>query len=432
MILGFGKKRIDDDDEEVELVMFQGALNGKEANLAANARLAEAGLIPAKEIVTDALSRRADTIRIEPKGATAAVSLLIDGIAYPGGKLPKQQALAITQIMKLLSGLEIKQRKKRQEGGIKAEFSDTPYEIRVESTPVSGGAERLLIRSRNLNEALNTPEELGFPEEMRTTIREKTGGNKGMVMVCGPPRSGSTTTAFGVLRSVDSYIYTIYSFRDTSSREVSNIVPFEALEGDDLDETFQRCIRVEANIIFLDPITDAETAKVVLKRSNEVSLISEIVAKDAAAGIVQWNKWIEDPQAVSEGLSLMISQKLIRTLCPECKEAFRPNAKLLAKVGLSEDLKTLYRKPRPPEQPSRHDPDPCEKCGDIGYIGRAAMFEMIEMTPTMRELVATNPTPDAVRKQARIDGMRSIQKDGLRLVEEGKTSLEELQRVMKS
>ena len=136
MIFGFGKRTDeseDDEEEDIEYVLFQGALNGREANLGANARLAQAGLIPSKEIVTDALLRRADLLRIEPKGDRALTQISIDGIAYPGSRLSKQQGHAVTQMMKLLSGLDVQVRGKPQSGGIRAELQGTKYELRVTS-----------------------------------------------------------------------------------------------------------------------------------------------------------------------------------------------------------------------------------------------------------------------------------------------------------
>ena len=167
MIFGFGKKNDepedDEDEEEIDYVLFQGALNGREANLGANARLAQAGLIPTKEIITDALLRRADQLRIEPKGDRALTQLSIDGIAYPGSRLSKQQGHAVTQMMKLLSGLDIQLRQKPQSGGIRAELQGTKYELRVTSTPVAQGAERLTVKIRNLDLRRKRPRRSAFP-----------------------------------------------------------------------------------------------------------------------------------------------------------------------------------------------------------------------------------------------------------------------------
>ena len=147
MIFGFGRKNDDDDDddddeEEIEYVLFQGALNGVEPDMKGNAKLVQAGLLRAKELVSDALSRRAEMVRLEPKGQFAVSTMYVDGVPFPGAKIPAPAALAITQMLKLLAGLDVKERTKPQSGGIKAQLEEIKYEIRIDTTPIPGG-ERL-------------------------------------------------------------------------------------------------------------------------------------------------------------------------------------------------------------------------------------------------------------------------------------------------
>ncbi|MBW3539294.1 MAG: Flp pilus assembly complex ATPase component TadA [Planctomycetes bacterium] len=433
MIFGFGRRADDadlDEEEEVEHVQFLGPLSGAEVNLGQNARLAEAGLLPAKELVTDALLRRADRIRIEPKGNVAAVSLFVDGKPYPGGRLSKQQGLAVTQMLKLLAGLNIKERTKRQSGGLKAELEEVPYELGVESSPLGEGAERLSVTIRNLKQKLDTPEALGFSDDMRAKIRTSAALKRGLILVCGPPYSGVTTTTYAVVRTVDAYIYNIYSIAGTGTRELSHITETEIKEGDDLPTTIQRIRRMEADALFLDPLRDAETVKTLFAEREKMCYISEFPAKDAAHGILQLMKWTGDPKLVVDGLSLIISQKLIRTLCKDCREAYRPNPKIVQKVGLPPETKVLYRPPQP--DPEDQEYQPCTTCGETGYIGRAGLYELIELTDEMKQfLLSGSPTPQSIKQQARKLGMQSLQQEGLRLVAEGRTSLEELQRAFK-
>ena len=131
---------------------------------------------------------------------------------------------------------------------------------------------------------------------------------------------------------------------------------------------------------------------------------------------------------MAAGLKGIISQKLIRVLCEDCRLAFKPKPEFLKKLGLAEDVPALYRKP--PDQ-QEGGMDQCEKCGSMGYFGRTGMFELIEMTDGMRELIAGKPDASAIRSQMKKDKMVTLQQDGLRLVAEGRTSLEELQRVFK-
>lgn len=430
MIFKFGRKDddFDEEEEEVELVLFQGAVNGKKANLSANARLVQAGLVPAKELVTDAMARRADTIRLDPKGERCNVILSVDGINYPGGRFPRQRGLAITQMLKLLAGLDIKVRDKPQRGGIVSEYQEKEYEIGIESSPVGGGAERLLVKIDAMDAGLDTPEELGMPEELREKIRELSSQRSGVLLACGPPRSGVTTTSFGMLRGVDAYLFSIYSIGDFGRRPMKNITPFEREEGEELDTSFQRCARMEADVVYINPIRSAEVAKTVFKWQEQITVLAEMTAPDCGGGIQRLVEWVGAPQAVAEGMRLIVSQKLVRTLCPACRQAFRPNPKLLSRVGLPKDTKVLYRRRQPDEE---GDVEPCRKCGDLGFFGRAAMFEFIEFTEPIKKLVAGGASRDEIKAAAREAGMLTLQKDGLRLVAEGKTSLDELKRAFR-
>lgn len=423
----------DDEEEEVELVLFQGALNGKEPNMKENQRLVQAGLNPAKELVTDGLSRRAETIRVEPKGERSQVAFLVDGMPYAGGKLTKPQGLAITQMLKLLAGLDIKVRNQAQVGGLKAQWNELPYELIVQTKPQQDGSELLTIKTRPLKNQILSPDELGMADTLKKKIREWTSQHKGLSLSVGAPNTGVTTTAFGMLKGVDCYMFQIHTLRDFGTREVNNVTPYKANAEDNLEQTLMRVVRVESDCVFLDPVLDAETAKTVFSIQDKIALLSEMPAKDCASAIVQLVQWVGDPSVVANGLMGIINTKLIRRICPECKQAYRPNPKLLAKVGLPADTKTLYRKPvaTENERGEVEEPDPCEKCNDTGYFGRIGIFEHIEMSDGIKECIIGGGDANAIRTLARKEGMTTFSKDALRHVAKGITSLEELQRVFK-
>ncbi len=428
MVFGWGKREEEeDDDEEIELVLFQGALNGVQPNMKENARLVSAGLIPAKELVSNGLSRRAGSIRIDPKGERSQVTFIIDGMAFPGDRVSKIEGQAITQVMKLLAGLDIKERKKPQQGGLKAEFEDLKYELQIIAQPVDGG-ERLTVRCTNLKVKLDTPTDLGFTEEFRMRMRLMA-QKKGVFLIVGPPGSGVSTLKFVIVRGVDCFTHQIFTVGDTG-KKLDNVTVFKPNAGDSLSATLMRIFRVDGDIIAIPDMKDATVAKSAFEELEYASLISEINAKDPPAAIVQVLEWVGDPALVARGLNGLIMQKLIRALCPDCRQAYRPNKAFLKKVGLPEDLKVLYRKPKFEED--EPEPDPCDKCGDLGYFGQIPMFEVLEMTDEMRALVATNPDASAIKSQARKEKMLTVQQDALRLVAEGKTSLEEVQRVFKA
>lgn len=434
MVFGFGRRdeeeeEEEEDEEEVELVMFQGALNGKQPNMQANARLVQAGLIHAKELLTDAIQRRAEMIRVEPKGERAQTALVIDGIAYPGPRYPKQQAFAITQVMKLLSGLDIQERKLPQSGGVKTTLAEETYEVQVATSPGEGGAERLVIKSRNVKSKLDTPADLGISDAVKSKIRALC-SKKGLFCIVGPPNSGTSTTRFAVARGLDTYLHQIFTIGETGGRRLDNITAFQKNEGDTLEQTLGRVLRVDADIVILDPLT-AESVPIIWKFIDRAAFVTEFAAKDTAFAVPTLIKWVGDGQQVADGLNGIMTQKLVRLLCSDCRQAYRPNPMFLKKVGLPPETKVLYRQPKDGDEETEDD-GPCGKCGGSGYFGRVAMFELLEVTDGMKPIIAKGGDPAALKAQMRSEGQLTLQKDGLRLVAEGKTSLEELQRVFKT
>ena len=433
MIFGlFGKKgrqEEPEDEEEIDPVRFLGAMNGKDANLAANQRLADLGLVPAKDLMTDGLSRRAELIRIDPKGPVGVVNFAVDGIIYPGPKLPKAEALAITQMLKLLAGLDIKERKASQSGGIKCEFDGKAFQLMITSVGVADG-ERLIVKVVDPNVKLEMPQEIGMSEDLRKKVRAVLSSRKGVFFVVGPPSSGTSTTLYAVLRGVDTYMLSVFTLGDTGGRKLHNITPFDAIMGDNLATTLQRIARVEGHLVLTEPVKGPDQIKQLWEKQDQIGLITEFAAKDAVHGVVQIMDWLGDPNAAAEGLTGVLSQKLIRMLCADCKQAYRPNPEFLKKAGLPAGITNLYRKPATDELPD--DAPVCEKCGGVGFYGRTAMFEFIEMTDGMKQVIKEKGDANLIRTQMKRDKMLTLQQDALRLVAEGKTSLDEVQRVFRA
>jgi type IV pilus assembly protein PilB len=431
MVFGFGgkKKRVEEEEPEIEHVKFLGPFNGVEPNLAANAKLVEAGLVRAKDLISDALSRRAEQLRIEPKGPQAVVGLMVDGVPYPSGRLSKQEALAVTQMLKLLGGMDIKNRKAAQSGGMKAEFEGKKFDLHLKTEPVED-AERLTLKAINQGLKLESWKEIGMSEELKNKVRTICEGH-GVLLLAGPSNSGVTTTVFAVLRSLDAYLYSIQTACDLGGRTLHNINAFAVNTEDSLGQTIQRTIRSETNVLLIPPLSDANLAKEAYSKAEDIMLLAEFQAKDIPAAVSQLIEWLGDAKLAADWTRGILSTKLVRTLCPGCKQAYKPNPQFLQKAGLPETVTVLYRKPQPAknEQGQLVEPEPCKKCGNIGYFGRTGLFEFLEMTEEMKQLIATKPDAAAIRAQMKKEKMLVFQQDGLRQVADGKTSLEELQRV---
>lgn len=438
MVFGFGKKNVaadddDEDEEEPEYVLFQGATNGKDANLDENKKLVAAGLTAAKELVSDALARRSEVMKLDPQPDRAVVTFNVDGLRRPGPKFPLPRGNAITQVLKLLAGLDITVKDKPQVGGIKASFKDVKLEITIKVTPGKGG-ELLTVMYRNLKLVRKNPEDIGAPEGLKKLIKDHAATRTGLILFAGMPESGVTTTALCLLRSVDVYLYQCVILGSLGTREVQNVPVFKPEEGHTLDTTIDRIKRNEGDLIYFEHLNNAERAKVAMRRASDLAIVSEITALDAADGIMKLIDMAGGDRALAcSNLRCVISHKLIRKLCGKCKEAFRPSPKLLTQVGLSDELKTLYRKPEPPEPDPKTGelPDPCSSCDDIGFRTRVAIFESINITDSVKEVILSGGDAAAIRSQARKEKQLTFQTDALRLIADGTTGLEELQRVFK-
>lgn len=442
MIFGFGRKsekakKVEAEDEEEVVVLFQGAVNGNNPDLSANPRLVQAGLVPTKQLVSDALATRADMIRLDPKGQVVASSVFVDGAPMAPTRLSSQQGLAIGQMLKLLAGLDIKVRDKPQAGGIKAEYKGKVYELRINTQPVEGGAERLILRVIDPKLVLEKPKELGFPDSIVEKVRGLGAERSGLVLAAGPPFSGVTTLKIGLVRCTDAYIYSIYCLDMFDGRELSYVKMFPALPEDDLTKTMQRALREDADVITVAPLNDAATAQSVLEFSKKAAIISDMQARDSAEAIVRLVQMTKNSQLVAEQLKLVLSQMFIRQLCKKCRRAFRPNPTLLKKVGLPPETRVLYRPAIAGAQLKEDEESTemaafCENCNGLGYFGKISLLEVIEMTDAVRKVVVAQGDAKTIRAAARSEKMLTYQMGGLKAVMEGTTSLEELQRAFKA
>lgn len=426
---------VDDDEEEefeeIEQVLFQGPMFGREANLKQNPRLVQAGLIPSKRMISDALSRRAHSIILEPKGPRLTVRFVVDGIPYPAGALPGKQGVAVVQMIKLLAGLDVQSRVEKQSGGILAEFDDEQYRLLIESAPIKGAVERLRIRVENVKDSFVSPTEVDFPKELREKFRVLTEEPNGILLACGPPESGVTSLSLVALHCMDPYLYSVFNMAEVGDKKLINVSEVEEEEGLDVEMKLDRVIRKEGDAVYMGTFNDPQQAQMLFDYSDRLCFFGEIKTKTPAEAVKQLIDWVGVDKVLSS-LKGVISQKLIRRLCDDCKQAYRPNPRLLKQLGLPPETTVLYRQPSPPPA---DDPDAasveelCADCNGSPYHGRAPAYEFFEMTDAMKEVIAAGADAAAIRAQMVKEKQTMLQQDALRLVVNGVTSLEELRRV---
>ena len=166
-------------EPDVEQVLFQGPLYNRECNLKTNAKLVQVALVPVKQMVSDALSRRAHTILLEPREGRVSIRYVIDGVPYPAAAVPGPKGAAMLQMIKLLSGLDINERSVAQSGGMKTDYEKIPYHLLVESVPVGGKSEKIRIKVDNRKVVRQKPQDIGFPNHLKDRIRHCTATTAG-------------------------------------------------------------------------------------------------------------------------------------------------------------------------------------------------------------------------------------------------------------
>jgi type II secretory ATPase GspE/PulE/Tfp pilus assembly ATPase PilB-like protein len=423
----------DESDEDIEYVLFQGAVNGKEANLEDNRKLAAVGLRPAKELMSEALADRCDSFRFEPNGPRYVAAFSVDGIRRAGPRFPKKLGNAIVQILKLLSGLDPAVRDKKQQGAIKAEYRDVKFEITVKAIPGKEG-ESLSVIFRPVKIKRATPDDIGIPDRISKLIRGQAADGNGIILIVGPPESGLTTTAHCSMRSIDTYRFESFILGDMGTREILNVGVFEPEPGHTLDDTIERIHRNDGKVIYFTDLDDPEVAKTMCNNAGRICIVVEMNAPDAVRGVAKFVELVGDPALAASQLKAVVTSKLIRKLCKKCREAFRPSGRLVAQLGLPEDTVTLYRAAAPPDEDDYEEdeePEVCRACEGVGFRGRAAIFEMVEITDGIKEVITAGADPAAIKNKVREEKQLTMQMDALRLVADGTTGLEELQRAFR-
>lgn len=419
-----------DEEEDVEQVLFQGPMFGRETNLKQNPRLVKAALVPVKKMISDGLSRRAHTILLEPVQGRIAIKFVVDGIPYPAGAIPGQRGMAMVQMVKILAGLNPQERNEPQSGGINAEYEETKYELLTEFTPLKPGVERLKIRVENPKVTYIKPANAGMPDDLVGKLRMFTEEGQGIIVACGPPESGVTSLSICVLHCVDPYLYAVFNMADVGGKQLNNVTDFEPEEGHDLELSLDRLIRKEADIVFMDPLTDPAVVQTMFEFADRLCFVAEVKANTPTEAVKQLVEWV-GMDMVAQHVKGIVTQKLIRTLCDDCKQAFRPNPQLLKRLSLPPETTVLYRAPSPPDPDDEDAPtidELCEDCDGLPFHGRAPVYELLELTEGMKEVITGGADPDTIRQQMATDEMRTLQKDAIRLVVEGRTALEEVQR----
>jgi type II secretory ATPase GspE/PulE/Tfp pilus assembly ATPase PilB-like protein len=383
--------------------------------------------IAAKELVYDAILRRATDIHLEPTAEQLTVRYRIDGILHAAEPFDRPTGDAVINIFKILAAMDISERRKPQDGSFSAKFEGRDIDFRV-ATSGSKGGEKMVMRVLDNAATVAKLDEVGLRPKMVQQIRDLVGQPNGMILVAGPTGAGKSTTLYACIREIDRFQRNVITVEDPIEYHIDNVTQIEinSKAGQTFAGSLRSILRQDPDVLVIGEIRDQETATIACQASNTGHMVfSTVHANDSITALFRMLDLGVEPYMLSTALSGVLSQRLVRMLCEDCKEPYKPKPEFLEKANLPADKVDVFY--RPPENPEVV----CPTCGGTGYMGRTGVFELLVITDDMREMIKENPSINAIKAEARKNGMIYLQEDGLRQVIQGKTSIKELLRVVK-
>jgi len=377
-------------------------------------------------IIAEAINLGASDIHIEPMEKELKIRFRVDGILRTYKRWSSNIKDAIAARIKIMSHLDISEKRLPQDGRIRFKVNNKKYDLRVSTLPTVYG-EKIVMRIQDAESYLNVKlENLGFEEDDLKLVREAIYSPWGMVLVTGPTGSGKTTTLYSALMERNTDDVNIMTAEDPVEVSIQGINQVHVKE--EIGLTFATALRAflrqDPDIILVGEIRDRETAEIAVKAALTGHLVfSTLHTNDAPSTITRLVDIGVDRFLVSTAVHTIIAQRLIRKLCNNCKQPANYTPEVLKTFGFSdEDIQT--------GQFFVHHPKGCDKCGGTGYKGRTAVHEILRLDENIRNAINEGKTADELREIAIKAGMRTLYKDGLIKMKKGITDIAEIERVL--
>jgi type IV pilus assembly protein PilB len=372
-------------------------------------------------ILMEAVEDGASDIHVEPREDALYIRFRIDGILQEFAKYPGKVHPGVISRIKILSFLDISERRKPQDGRIKVKIDEKEIDVRVSTLPAQYGEKAVMRLLHRDTENLRI-EELGLSEKNLNIFHKHLKEPYGIILVTGPTGSGKTTTLYAALNEINSIEKNIITIEDPIEYNIPVINQVQA--NPKIDVTFanilRSVLRQDPDVIMIGEIRDRETAFLATEAALTGHLVfSTLHTNDAPSSIVRLIEMGVEPFLLSPSLLCIIAQRLLRRICNKCKEEYVPSKRELDTIGLpvyDRDIK-LYKGTG------------CKICKGTGYKGRSGIHEFLEVNEKIRQLIVSKSSVVMIREEAIKNGFKDMRFDGLRKVISGETTVEELLRV---
>jgi len=373
-------------------------------------------------IIEEAVRSRASDIHVEPMSERVRIRYRVDGVCSEVQNPPKRLQGAIISRLKIMSNIDIAEKRRPQDGRIFMRIDGRDIDFRVSCLPGTHG-ESVVLRILDKEKALIGLDQLGFDPDDYARFRRIIRRPNGVFLVTGPTGSGKTTTLYAALNELNRPDVKIISAEDPVEYSLSGINQCQV--HDQIGLTFARILRSmlrqAPNIILIGEIRALDVAEVAVQAALTGHLVfSTLHTNDAASAITRLIDIGIKPFLVASSIQAVMAQRLVRRICQRCKEPVEPNPRTLQALGLG---------PKDIEGVTFYQGRGCPACGNTGYLGRQGIFEMMEMNTTLREMAFKVMPVEQIRQEAVMSGMFTLKDDGIRKAKAGITTLEEVMRI---
>jgi len=370
-------------------------------------------------IISEGITSRSSDIHIEPEEGGVAVRYRIDGVLRQVMKIPRAAGLPLISRIKIISGMDIADRLRPQDGRARVAVAGVPVDLRVSTLPASLG-EKVVIRVLDSTRTVLSLQSLGLNTDEQNGIKELLENRDGVILVTGPTGSGKTTTLYSAIRHVQSEGVNIVTVEDPVEYRLQGIVQVQVHEkaGLTFSAALRSILRQDPDVVLVGEIRDRETAQIAVQASLTGHLVlSTLHTNDAPNSVTRLVDIGMEAYKIASALRGVVAQRLMRRLCPTCKE-----------VWVEAIPRKLHRW-IPPDTPLYRAVG-CPECAMTGYRGRFSIVEVLRVTPEVERVIGANETADRIADAARRGGMRSLWESGLSHVLRGESTVDELLRVV--
>ena len=411
-------------------ILFMG-LDDLPMRVPAETRAEQEAAKEVERIFFDAIVQHASVVGLLVRPQKVQVRLRVEGKVVEGGDVDGLLAPLVSAAIKRLAGLDPAETRKPQEARLRAVVASQAFELRLK-TQGSVKGEQLAARIIDLVASRMTLQDLGLSEPQIAMLSEALAKRPGIVLVSAPKNSGLSTTLHACLRHFDRYMNTVVAFEPHVDLEVENVQHVALAQEDEAAAAalVRKTLARGAEVVAVDSLSSPQVARALAESAGERTVLVCLRAADAGQALARLAA-LFGPAPLAQGLQMVVNQRLVRDLCPECKEAYRPNPEFLRKANLAtQAVETLYRPPKTVAF-EKGKPVLCPRCNNSRYVGRTGLFELIALDDEARAMIGRGADAADIRAHARKAGMKNLQEKGLALVIAGRTSIEEVLRAVK-